>query len=99
VENLKEFSDSFTSATKPLRLWGVGTWLADDYYKIRGTDLHNNDSFTLEIKRDWVRLYLPDDACGNTALRIFSNIQRYYDAEASFGEQSDPKNSKVGLTI
>jgi hypothetical protein len=98
VENLKEFADSFTSATKPLRLWGVGTWLADDYYKIRGTDLHNNDSFTLEIKRDWIRLYLPDDACGNTALRIFSNIQRYYDAEASFGEQSDPKNSKIGLT-
>lgn len=98
VENLKEFADSFTSATKPLRLWGAGTWLADDYYKVRGTDLHNNDSFTLEIKRDWIRLYLPDDACGNTALRIFSNIQRYYDAEASFGERSDPKNSKVGLT-
>lgn len=98
IENLKEFADSFTSATKPLRLWGVGTWLADDYYKIRGTDLHNTDSFTLEIKRDWIRLYLPEDACGNTALRIFSNIQRYYDAEASFGEQSDPKNSKVGLT-
>lgn len=98
VENLKEFADSFTSATKPLRLWGVGAWLADDYYKVRGTDLHNNDSFTLEIKQDWIRLYLSEDACGNTALRIFSNIQRYYDAEASFGERSDPKNSKVGLT-
>jgi len=98
IDSLKQFADSFTSATKPLRLWGVGSWLADDYYKVRGTDLHNNDSFTLEIKRDWIRLYLPDDACGNTALRIFSNIQRYYDAEASFGERSDPKNSKVGLT-
>jgi hypothetical protein len=98
VEDLKEFADSITSATKPLRLWGVGSWIADDYYKIRGTDLHNNDSFTLEIKRDWIRLYLPEDACGNTALRIFSNIQRYYDAEASFGERSNPENSKVALT-
>ncbi len=82
IEDIEQFLDGLISAKNPLRLWGAKTQLDVDYYKVKGVDLHNSDKYTLEITPSWLRLYLPTDACGNTALRIYSNIQRYYDSEA-----------------
>lgn len=82
LEDVGEFVENIVTATNPLRLWGAKTQLDDDYYKVKGIDLHNNDKYTLEVAPEWLRLYLGEDACGNTALRIYSHLQRYYDSEA-----------------
>lgn len=82
IEDVKEFVENIIVAKNPLRLWGAKTQLDDDYYKVKGVDLHNNDKYTMEISPEWLRLYLSEDACGNTALRIYSHLQRYYDSEA-----------------
>ncbi|MFP9062312.1 hypothetical protein ACLI4R_17550 [Natrialbaceae archaeon A-chndr2] len=82
IEDVAEFIDGIVTATNPLRLWGAKTKLDDQYYKVKGVDLHNNDKYTMEISPTWIRLYLDEDACGNTALRIYSNLQRHYDSGA-----------------
>ncbi len=82
IENIEEFLNYMISATDPLRLWGNITELESDYYKVKGVDMHNGDMFSMEVTSDWIRLYLLEDACGNTALRIFTNLQQYYDPSA-----------------
>jgi hypothetical protein len=34
----------------------------------------------MDITREWIRVCLPEDACGNTILRLVSNLQHKYDA-------------------
>jgi hypothetical protein len=45
--------------------------------------MHNGDQFSIELTPDWMRLYLYEEACGNTVLRIFTNLQHYYDPSAA----------------
>lgn len=83
IEDVRQFIENIITAKNPLRLWGAKTKLDDQYWKIKGVDLHNNDKYTIEICPKWLRLYLGDEACGNTALRIYSNLQRHYDSNAT----------------
>lgn len=77
-----EFVNSIVSAKNPLRLWGAKSQLDNGYWKVKGVDLHNNDKYTMEVSPSWVRLYLNEDACGNTALRINAHLQRHFDSQA-----------------
>jgi len=83
IDDIVQFINSIVSAKDPFRLCGGTTQLDKDYYKFKGIDLHNNDKVTMEVAPSWIRLYLSEGACGNTALRIHSNLQRYYDSEAN----------------
>lgn len=85
IEDVREFIENVITAKNPLRLWGAKTKLDEQYWKVKGIDLHNNDKYTMEICPEWIRLYLDADACGNTALRIYSNLQRHYDSNAEMG--------------
>ncbi|NIC00250.1 hypothetical protein [Halobacterium sp. R2-5] len=87
IENVREFIENTITAKNPLRLWGAKTKLDDQYWKVKGIDLHNNDKYTIEICPEWLRLYLGNEACGNTALRIYSNLQRHYDSNATMEVQ------------
>lgn len=82
IEDIEQFLENMVSSKNPFRLWGLKVKLEENYYKVKGIDLHNGDKFTLEVSPDWIRLYLPSNACGNTALRIFVNIQHFYDSSA-----------------
>jgi hypothetical protein len=88
IEDVREFAENIVTAKNPLRLWGAKTRLGEQYWKVKGVDLHNNDKYTMEISPNWIRLYLGKDACGNTALRIYSNIQRHYDSSATMEVQA-----------
>lgn len=46
-------------------------------------DIDNGDKFSIEMTAEWIRLYLYGGGCGNTALRIFTNLQHYYDPSAT----------------
>lgn len=82
IGDIKKFVESIVSAKNPLRLWGAKSQLDDDYWKIKGVDLHNNDKYTMEVSPSWIRLYLGKEACGNTALRINAHLQRHFDSQA-----------------
>jgi len=80
IENLKVFCESLFSCTDPFRLWGVPTRLSDDFWRVCAVDLHVGSRISLEIAPDFIRIYLPVGSCGNTVLRIFTNLQHHYDA-------------------
>jgi len=82
VPDIEKFLDNVINAKDPFRLWGHIRKTGDKGYKVDGVDAHNGDKIAIEMSPDWLRLYLYDGACGNTALRLFTNIQQYYDTEA-----------------
>ena len=82
IDDIEEFISRLVDAGPPFRLVGPSTKIDEGYYKVRAVDLHNGDRVTLEIEPSQIRIYLYEEACGNTALRIFTNIQHYYDPSA-----------------
>ncbi|AJC70921.1 hypothetical protein X802_00975 [Thermococcus guaymasensis DSM 11113] len=81
ISDLELFVKAITSPKEPFRIWGLAKKVENDMYVVIGTDLHNGDNFSLEVTPWWARLYLPKGSCGNTALRLLTNIQQSYDAK------------------
>ncbi|MCL9818373.1 hypothetical protein [Natronocalculus amylovorans] len=82
VHDVEEFLSYIVNAKNPFRLWGHTRKISASAYKVDGVDMHNGDKIAIEMAPDWMRLYLYDGACGNTALRLFTNLQQYYDPAA-----------------
>jgi hypothetical protein len=82
VHDVGEFLSYVVNSKDPFRLWGHSRETGEDSYKVDGVDAHNGDKFMIEMSSEWLRLYLYKGACGNTALRLFTNIQQYYDPAA-----------------
>jgi len=82
IEDLDGFLSDLLSSRKPFRLWGVRKFLEKDFVKINAIDLHTGHKLNFEATPEWIRVYLPKNSCGNTVLRLFTNIQHYYDSEA-----------------
>jgi len=83
IEHLGVFLQNLFASRKPFRLFGIWKFLRDDYAKVSALDLHNGDEIDLEVSNRWMRIYLPDNTCGNTALRLITNIQHYYSSRAT----------------
>jgi len=73
-------SGLFTCA-KPFRLWGVPVCIAEDYYRVCAVDLHVGHALDFEISPEWVRVYLGPETCGNTVVRLLTNLQHSLDAK------------------
>ena len=82
VPDIEEFLSHVVNAQDPFRLWGHVRQTGEEAYKVDGVDAHNGDKIAIEMSPEWLRLYLYGNACGNTALRLFTNIQHYYDPAA-----------------
>lgn len=82
ITDLEEFFDIFLSSSAPFRLWGVRNKIEDDYYRVSAVDLHTGDEVDMEICPQWIRVYLPEGSCGNVILRLYTNIQHYFDSKA-----------------
>jgi hypothetical protein len=86
VTDLEGFCQSLFSATEPFRLWGVPVQAGDSYYTVEAVDLHVGGTLRFEITHEWMLIYLADGTCGNTVLRVFTNLQRTLDAQiGAFG--------------
>lgn len=81
IANLGIFCDRVFSCLEPFRLWGVPVQLSPDYYRVSAVDLHVGSEVTFEISPEWMRIYLSASSCGNTVIRIFTNLQHHYDAK------------------
>lgn len=88
IKNLDLFCESVFSSTKPFRLWGIPIKLNENYVRISGFDLHVGKRISFEITPEFMRLYLPEGSCANSVVRIFTNLQHYYDSliEAKNGD-------------
>ncbi|MDQ3690974.1 MAG: hypothetical protein M3406_13265 [Chloroflexota bacterium] len=78
IDDLGVFVNSVFSAGDPFRLWGVPVVLADDYVRVEAVDLHVGGTVRFEIAPEIIRMYLPSGSCGNSALRMYTNLQHHY---------------------
>ncbi len=81
IENIAVFLQKFFSSAYPFKLWGIKTKIYDDYFKIYAIDLHTGSPMDFEIAKDMMRAYLFKGNCGNTMLRLFTNLQLYFDSQ------------------
>jgi len=80
IDDLAAFCEDLFSSGEPYLLWGNPTLLSSNYYRVQAVDLHVGSQLAFEIFPDFVRVYLPRKSCGNTILRLYTNLQHHYDA-------------------
>jgi len=80
IEDIDSFIDLLVSSNPPFRLWGMKNMISKDFYQVMGVDLHTGDSIDLEVSPFLIRIYLPKGSCGNTVLRLYTNLQHYFDS-------------------
>jgi hypothetical protein len=83
IRDLPAFCESLFASKEPFRLWGVPVPTGVNSFRVRGVDLHVGCAINFEITPEWIRVYLPAGGCGNTVLRLFTNLQHHYDSMIS----------------
>jgi hypothetical protein len=81
ITHLDKFLSAVFAGTDPFRLWGTPVSLGRNYFRVTALDLHVTNRITFEIAPDFMRVYLPDGSCGNTIIRLYTNLQHYYDSQ------------------
>lgn len=80
IDDLESFLDRLLNPGSAFRLWGIKSKIDANYYQVLALDLHTDGQMDLEISTNLMRVYLPAAACGNSLLRLFVNLQRYFDS-------------------
>ena len=81
IADLDAFIDRVFDSTRPFQLWGLKQQIRDGYYKILAVDLHTGNPMDFEIADDMMRAYIFKGSCGNTILRLLTNLQIYFDSQ------------------
>ena len=50
--------------------------------RVHAVDLHIGAPISFEVTPELIRVYLPSGTCANSVLRLYANLQHFYDAEA-----------------
>lgn len=80
IEDLDLFIERVFNSSEPFKMWGLKSNIHDGYYKITAVDLHAGTPISFDIANDLIRAYLFKGNCGNTILRLLTNLQIYYDS-------------------
>ena len=80
IDDLDLFITRLFNSTEPFKLWGLKSKVLDNYYKITAVDLHAGTTINFDMANDLMRVYLLKGDCGNTIMRLFTNLQRHYDS-------------------
>ncbi|HWX94049.1 MAG TPA: hypothetical protein VNY29_15585 [Terriglobales bacterium] len=89
IADIQKFMAAVFGGTDPFRLWGVPVSIGTDYYRVTALDLHVTNRITFEIAPGFMRVYLPHGSCGNTIVRLFTNLQHYYDSQVVLAAGGD----------
>ncbi len=83
IPSMSQFLTGLFSCRDPFRLWAVPRPVGADNYEAEVVDLHIGRTFRLEVNPNRLRLILPRHTCGNTVLRLLTNLQHRFDAQIS----------------
>lgn len=82
IPDLPAFCEELFSSRAPFRLWGRPA-VAEDAASVEAVDLHVGERVSMELGRNWMRVYLHAGSCGNTVARLISNLQTRFDGALS----------------
>jgi hypothetical protein len=85
IDDIENFVDSMFSSREPFRLWGV-PHIEDGVAELDAVDLHVGGLLRVDIGTDWLRVFLLQGGCGNSIVRLTSNLQHRFDAILSFAD-------------
>jgi hypothetical protein len=74
------FCDHVFNGTEPFRLLGFVSQANDSLAIIDAVDLHTGGTLAFEIYPDLISIYLPENTCGNTLARFYTNLQHHFNA-------------------
>lgn len=83
IPNLEDFLAVLLSSREPFRLWGIPQ-IEGSHAEVEAVDLHMGQRLRLEFGDQWMRVYLQPHSCGNTVVRLVSNLQHAFDGALSF---------------
>ena len=83
IGNLEKFLSSLLNSEAPFRLWGTHDFVDREFAKVWAVDLHTGHKLNVEVLPDSLRIYLPEGSCGNAVMRLYTNLQHFYDSSAS----------------
>lgn len=86
ISDLQHWLDELFSSREPFRLWGQPEIDADGVASVEVVDLHVGQRLSIDVTVDGMRLYLPEGTCGNTVVRLVSNLQHRFDNRLTFTE-------------
>jgi hypothetical protein len=92
IEDMDRFVGGLFAAREPFRLWAVPNFVSETYVEAEVVDLHVGQHFRMDISPTLLRLYLPESACGNTVLRLVTNLQHRYNASIETAELASTSN-------
>ena len=78
IADAERFVDMLFNCAKPFRLGGIKSVVEPGYYKVLAVDLHTGGPLTFEIAAGMMRIYLRQGSCGNTIMRLLTNLQSLY---------------------
>ena len=86
-----KFCDRVLNGSTPFRLLGFTQAIGKYSAVSEVVDLHTGGKLSLEIHPDLISVYLPNDVCGNSVARLFTNLQHYlnvrFTVEADNGDR------------
>lgn len=81
VDDWDKYINRIFNAKEPFRIWGIKNKINDGFYTVLAVDLHTGHPVDVEIADNLMRVYLPKGTCGNVVLRLFVNLQRFFDSK------------------
>jgi hypothetical protein len=97
IDDLSQFLTGLFSCRDPFRLWAVPRLVNDRFAEAEVVDLHVGQQFRMDISSEWLRVYLSSGVCGNTVVRLVTNLQRRYDASIVAGDSTIDLTSLADL--
>jgi len=90
-EILPRFLENIFSGKMPFRLLGIVSQTGKHEYIAHVVDLHVGEKFILQIFPDMMLIYLSEDICSNTVLRLYTNLQHTLNMEVSLENDAEEK--------
>lgn len=81
VADLEQLLETLFSAREPYRLWGVPRQVSDGLFHVEAVDLHIGRRVPMDVSNRWIRVYIDEQACGNSIARLITNLQHTVDAD------------------
>lgn len=70
--------DKIFDGTEPFRLLGFPNSIDDFSAVMEVVDLHTGGKLSIELHPDVITIYLPEQTCGNTIARLYTNLQHSF---------------------